>query len=53
MPEANTVTVAIENAVATVTLNRPAKRNAMSPSLHIEMADVLEKLRYEIGRAHV
>ena len=47
MSETNTVTVSIENAVATVTLNRPHKRNAMSPSLHIEMVDVLEKLRYE------
>ena len=47
MSEANTVQVSIENAVATVTLNRPAKRNAMSPSLHLEMAEVLEKLRYE------
>lgn len=47
MSESNTVTVSIENAVATVTLNRPAKRNAMSPSLHIEMTEVLEKLRYE------
>ena len=47
MSESNTVTVSIENAVATVTLNRPHKRNAMSPMLHIEMVDVLEKLRYE------
>jgi trans-feruloyl-CoA hydratase/vanillin synthase len=47
MSEANTVTVQIEDAVAIVTLNRPAKRNAMSPTLHLEMADVLEKLRYE------
>jgi trans-feruloyl-CoA hydratase/vanillin synthase len=47
MSESNTVTVEIENAVAIVTLNRPAKRNAMSPALHVEMADVLEKLRYE------
>jgi trans-feruloyl-CoA hydratase/vanillin synthase len=47
MSEANTVVVEIENAVATVTLNRPAKRNAMSPTLHLEMADALEKLRYE------
>ena len=47
MSETNTVTVQIEDAVATITLNRPAKRNAMSPSLHLEMADVLEKLRYE------
>jgi trans-feruloyl-CoA hydratase/vanillin synthase len=47
MSESNTVTVSIENAVAVVTLNRPAKRNAMSPTLHLEMADTLEKLRYE------
>ena len=47
MSESNTVQVSIENAVATVTLNRPAKRNAMSPSLHLEMAETLEKLRYE------
>ena len=47
MSETNTVTVSIENAVATVTLNRPNKRNAMSPALHIEMVEVLEKLRYE------
>ncbi len=47
MSESNTVTVEIKNAVAIVTLNRPAKRNAMSPTLHIEMADILEKLRYD------
>ena len=47
MPETNTVLVEIDNAVATVTLNRPNKRNAMSPSLHLEMVEVLEKLRYE------
>ncbi len=45
--DAKTIKVEIENAVAIVTLNRPAKRNAMSPALHVEMADVLEKLRYE------
>jgi trans-feruloyl-CoA hydratase/vanillin synthase len=47
MSEPNTVTVEIKDAIATITLNRPAKRNAMSPSLHLEMADTLEKLRYE------
>jgi trans-feruloyl-CoA hydratase/vanillin synthase len=47
MSDSNTVLVDIVDAVATVTLNRPAKRNAMSPTLHLEMADVLEKLRYE------
>jgi feruloyl-CoA hydratase/lyase len=47
MSETNTVQVSIENAIATITFNRPAKRNAMSPDLHLEMAEVLEKLRYE------
>jgi len=47
MSETNTVTVALEGAVAIVTLNRPAKRNAMSPALHVEMTEVLEKLRYD------
>jgi trans-feruloyl-CoA hydratase/vanillin synthase len=47
MSEPSTILVEIENAVATVTLNRPAKRNAMSPTLHLEMAETLEKLRYE------
>jgi feruloyl-CoA hydratase/lyase len=47
MSDSNTVNVTIEDAVAIVTLNRPAKRNAMSPALHIEMAEVLEKLRYD------
>ena len=47
MSESSTILVDIKNAVATVTLNRPAKRNAMSPALHLEMAEALEKLRYE------
>ena len=47
MSESNTILVDIKNAVATITLNRPAKRNAMSPTLHLEMAATLEKLRYE------
>ena len=47
MAEANTVTVELEGAVALVTLNRPKKRNAMSPSLHVAMVEVLEKLRYD------
>lgn len=47
MSESDTVTVAIENQIAIVTLNRPKKRNAMSPDLHLAMAETLEKLRYE------
>jgi trans-feruloyl-CoA hydratase/vanillin synthase len=35
--------------VATIALNRPAKRNAMNPVLHREMAAVLEQLRTDCG----
>ena len=47
MPETNTVTVALDGSVAVVSLNRPHKRNAMSPTLHIEMTETLERLRYD------
>lgn len=43
----NTIKVEIGDSVAVVTLNRPHKKNAMSPQLHLEMTDVLESLRYE------
>lgn len=33
-----------DNGVTFVTLNRPEKRNAMSPQLHFEMVDVLKEL---------
>jgi feruloyl-CoA hydratase/lyase len=33
--------------VTVITLNRPEKKNAMSPQLHADMADVLEQLRYD------
>jgi trans-feruloyl-CoA hydratase/vanillin synthase len=33
------------DGVAIITLNRPTKRNAMSPLLHREMTDALERLR--------
>jgi len=39
-----TVRVDLEDGVAWVTLNRPDKRNAMSPTLNAEMVDVLETL---------
>jgi feruloyl-CoA hydratase/lyase len=42
-----TLQLSIADAVATVTLNRPDKRNAMNPTLHIEMTDLLEQLRYD------
>lgn len=41
-----TLELAIADGVATVTLNRPDKRNAMNPTLHVEMTELLEQLRY-------
>ena len=36
-----------QDGVTTVTLNRPNKRNAMSPRLHEDMTAALEELRYD------
>lgn len=43
----NTVKVDVEDGIAWVTLNRPDKRNAMSPTLNREMIDVLETLELD------
>ena len=37
-----TLLVDIADQVATITLNRPKKKNAMSPRLHEEMTHALE-----------
>jgi len=42
-----TVKVELDEGIAWVTLNRPEKRNAMSPTLNREMADVLETLEQD------
>lgn len=42
-----TVDVQVENNIAWITLNRPEKRNAMSPTLNREMIDVLETLELD------
>ena len=42
-----TVTVAVENHIAWVTLNRPEKRNAMSPTLNREMIEVLNAVELD------
>ncbi|MGY4495886.1 p-hydroxycinnamoyl CoA hydratase/lyase [Pseudomonas putida] len=42
-----TVTVDVEDGIAWVTLNRPEKRNAMSPTLNREMRDVLETVEQD------
>lgn len=45
MPE--TLLLEKQDKVATVTFNRPEKRNAMNPRLHEEMTAALEQLRYD------
>lgn len=47
-----TVKVNVEEGIAWVTLNRPEKRNAMSPTLNREMVDVLETIELD-QEAHV
>jgi feruloyl-CoA hydratase/lyase len=42
-----TVKVDVENKIGWITLNRPEKRNAMSPTLNREMIDVLETLELD------
>ena len=37
------------DGIAVVTLNRPAKKNAMSPTLHRDMTDALEDLRNDVS----
>src|SRR5438046_10663036 len=47
MADCHTLRVNKDNGVTTITLNRPEKRNAMSPQLHREMYDCLTDLRYD------
>ena len=42
-----TLLVSSEGGITTITLNRPEKRNAMSPQLHNEMFELLTELRYD------
>ena len=42
-----TLELDIADGIATVTFNRPEKRNAMSPQVHLDMTDMLERLRYD------
>ncbi len=41
------ILVDVADGVAVLTLNRPTKRNAMSPQLHIDVSAALERLRYD------
>ncbi len=43
----DTVCVSIENGIAWVVMNRPEKRNAMSPKLNVEMLAVLDMLEVD------
>lgn len=47
IPDGDTVKVEFEDGIAWVTLNRPEKRNAMSPTLNREMLGVLEALEFD------
>jgi feruloyl-CoA hydratase/lyase len=42
-----TLLLAKEGGITTITFNRPEKRNAMSPQLHREMCQLLTELRYD------
>src|ERR1700738_3866281 len=42
-----TVLIEKSDRVATLILNRPAKKNAMSPKLHADVTAALEELRYD------
>lgn len=42
-----TILIDRRDGVATITLNRPGKKNAMNPRLHVEMTQALEELRYD------
>ena len=42
-----TVEVNVEAGIAWVTLNRPDKRNAMSPTLNREMLEVLDAVEFD------
>jgi len=42
-----TITVDMSDGIAWVTFNRPDQRNAMSPELHAEMEDALDRLEFD------
>ena len=51
LPETKHVLVEINDGIAWVTLNRPEKRNAMSPALNDEMVEVLDALEIDDAAA--
>src|SRR5258708_37572060 len=48
VPGGNTVLVEFENGIAWVTMNRPEKRNAISPTLAAEMLQVMNALETDV-----
>jgi trans-feruloyl-CoA hydratase/vanillin synthase len=48
-----TIATQVADGVATITLNRPEKRNAMNPRMHEEMTEALDELRYHADAAVV
>ena len=42
-----TIRLEVDEGVATLTLDRPEKKNAMNPRLHEEVTDALERIRYD------
>jgi trans-feruloyl-CoA hydratase/vanillin synthase len=47
VPGGKNTLVQFDNGIAWVTLNRPEKRNAMSPALNNEMMEVLDALEVD------
>ncbi|MGH7827193.1 MAG: p-hydroxycinnamoyl CoA hydratase/lyase [Candidatus Binatia bacterium] len=47
MANYETILVDRKDGVVTVTLNRPKKKNAMNPTLHNEMVELLTELRFD------
>jgi trans-feruloyl-CoA hydratase/vanillin synthase len=47
MANYETILVERRDNIATITFNRPHKRNAMNPKLHHEMVEVLTELRFD------
>ena len=43
----DTLLVDVADGIATITLNRPHKKNAMNPALHRDMTAALDALRYD------
>ncbi len=42
-----TLRIDVKDKIAKIILNRPEKKNAMSPQLHRDMTAALEELRYD------